>query len=104
MFDSKAKRKTIEFLKHIQVLSQSSSDRIVDGFQRTEKELINEYMAECQELIDYDEWGLGLENLLSNMYEIRFTIDSESIEKIKAAMTECKMNYENWRFIEELVK
>ena len=35
-----AKIKTKEFLRHMQLLGQSSSDRIVDGFQETENVLI----------------------------------------------------------------
>jgi hypothetical protein len=37
---SKAKTKTKDFLIHIRVLGQNSSNRIVDGFQGREKELI----------------------------------------------------------------
>jgi hypothetical protein len=104
MFESKAKITIKEFLRYIQVLSQNASDRIVDGFQETEKELIKRFIADTEELIDYNEWGVGLENLLSNLYEIEFPLDKKAIDLAKVAVKECEMNYDEWMFIEELVK
>ncbi|MBS1507054.1 MAG: hypothetical protein JSS79_10450 [Bacteroidetes bacterium] len=104
MFDTKAKRKTIDFLKHVRVLEQNSTDRIVKGFEKTEKELINEFIVECAEFIDFNEWGVGLEILLDNINEIQFTLDRKAIDLARAAIVECGMNYDDWRFIESLVK
>jgi hypothetical protein len=104
MFDLKAKIKTREFLRHVQVLGQNSSNRIVDGFQKTEKELINKFTADTEELISHNEWGIGLENLLNNLYEIEFRLDMEAIDLVKGAITECKLEYRKWKFIEEMVK
>ncbi len=104
MFDSKAKIKTRDFLRHIEVLGQNSSDRIVEGFQETEKELINKFTADTDDLIDHNEWGVGLENLLSNLYEIKFPLDRKAVDLAKDAINECEMDYDEWTFIEELVK
>ncbi len=104
MVDSKAKIKTRDFLRHIQVLEQNASDRIVDGFQATEKELIKKFTIETEDLIDHNEWGIGLENLLSNLYEIEFPLDRKAVDLAKDAIKECKMNYDDWTFIEELLK
>jgi hypothetical protein len=104
MFESKAKIKTKEFLNHIQVLAQHSSDRIVDGFHETEKELIKRFIADTEELIDHNEWGIGLENLLTNLYEMEFQLDRKAVDLAKIAIEECKMNYDEWAVIEELVK
>jgi hypothetical protein len=104
MFESKAKIKTRNFLRHIELLGQNSSDRIVDGFQETEKELLKQFTAETSDLIEHNEWGVGLENLLTNIYEIEFTVDKKAVELAKDAIEECGLDYSDWTFIEELVK
>ena len=104
MLDLKAKIKTREFLRHIQVLGQNSSDRIVDGFEKTEKELINKFTADTEELMNHNEWGVGLENLLNSLYEIEFRLDMKAVDLAIGAIAECKLDYKKWKFIEELVK
>jgi hypothetical protein len=104
MLESKAKIKTTNFLRHIEHLGQNSSNRIVDGFQRAEKELIKQFTIDTWGLIEHNEWGVGLENLLTNLYEIRFIVDKTAIELAKEAINECGMDYNDWTFIEELVK
>ena len=105
MFDSKAKIKTRNFLRYvIQELGQNSSDRIVDGFQSTEKERIEKFSADTEDLINQNEWGVGLENLLNNLYEIDFVLDKKAIDLAKDALKECGINFNKWKFIEELVK
>jgi hypothetical protein len=104
MLESKAKIKARDFVKHVKVLAQGSSERIVDGFQETEKDLMKRFISDTEELIEYNEWGIGLENLLSNLYEIEFPLDREAVDLAKVAIKECKMNYDHWMFIEELVK
>jgi hypothetical protein len=106
MVQSKEKIKAIEFLRHIEALGQQSSDRSVNGFrgEETEKEFIRKIISETWELIEHNEWGIGLENLLSNLHEIDFKVDGKAIELAKTAIETCKMNYEDWKFIEELKK
>jgi len=104
MFEPKAKLKTKEFLRHIKVLGQDSSDKVIDGFQETEKELMQKFIADTQDLIDHNEWGVGLENLLSNLYEIEFPLDRKAVDLAKDVIKECKMDFGQWTFIEELVK
>jgi hypothetical protein len=104
MFDSKAKIKTKNFLRHIELLGQNASDRIADGFGKTEKELLKQFTADTSDLIEHNEWGVGLENLLANIYEIEFTLDRKAIQLAKDAIQECEMDYNDWTFIEELVK
>lgn len=104
MFDLKEKNKTREFLQHVYVLGQNASDRIVDGFQKTEKELINKFTADTEELMNNNEWGVGLENLLNSLYEIEFRLDMKAVDLARGAIAECKLDYKEWKFIEELVK
>lgn len=104
MFQTKAKLKTKEFLRYIKALGQNSSDRVVPESQQTEKQLMQKFIADTQDLIDHNEWGVGLEDLLSNLYKIEFRLDRKAVELAKDAIKECKMDFEQWKFIEELVK
>ena len=104
MFDSKAKIKTRNFLRHIELLGQNASDRVVDGFEKTEKELLKKFMADASDLIAHNEWGVGLKNLLTNIYEIEFTLDKKAVQLAKDSIEECEMDYNDWTFIDELVK
>jgi hypothetical protein len=104
MFESNGLTKTRDFVKHIELLGQVASDRQVVGFQKTERELVQEFIADTKELIEYNEWGIGLENLMTSLYEIDFKVDSKAIDLAKDAIQGCEMNYERWKFIEELHK
>lgn len=104
MFESKGKVKTNEFVKHVELLMQGASDRFVIEFKRTERELLTEFIADTKELIEYNEWGVGLENLISNLFEINFKVDSKAIDLAKEAIQACGMDYEDWKFFEELRK
>ena len=99
----KSKTKTQNFLRHIELLGQNSSDKVVDGFKETEKELLKQFIADTADLIQHNEWGVGLENLLTNIFEIQFTLDETAVELAKDAIRECGMDYNDWTFIEELV-
>ena len=52
MLEPKAKTKTKNFLRHIELLGQNSTDRIVEGFETTEKELINNSYRTHQTLLN----------------------------------------------------
>jgi hypothetical protein len=104
MLEPKAKTKTTNFLRHIELLGQNSTDRIIEGFEATEKELIKQFISDTSDFIEHNEWGVGLENLLTNIYEIEFPIDQKAIDLAKDSIKECKMDYNDWTFIEELVK
>lgn len=104
MFDTKAKFKVQDFLRHIDFLAQNSPERVIDGLKETEKELIKQFTDETEEFIKHNEWGIGLEILLTNIYEIEFNIDQKAIVLAREAIQECGMKYKDWVFIEELVK
>lgn len=48
--------------------------------------------------------GIVIENLLDNIYEINFKIDRMAVNLAKAAIEECKMDYKEWKFIEDLIE
>lgn len=72
--------------------------------QKNSDNRIREFTGDTWDLIKNNEWGVGLENLLSNIYEIDFTIDEKAVDLAKYAILECKINYNDWIFIGELVK
>jgi hypothetical protein len=96
MFKSSGQKAVERLLKHIDLLSQKSAD--------TQKDLVTKFLADAQENIDYNEWGLAMEMLLENIYETDFRIDSTTIELTKTAFKECQMDYSKFSFIEKLVQ
>ena len=101
-FEPKAKKKTREFVKHINFLSQTCSDEYLDAFGLTKRHLLQKFIAESEEYIKYNEWGVGLEHILVQFYEIRFTIDEKSVQLAKNALQECGYSLKDWSFIDEL--
>ena len=85
-------------------MGQDSSDKVVAGFQGKEKELMLNFIADTEPLVDHNEWGVGLGNLLNNLYEIEFPLDRKAIDLARDAIKECELDYNKWSFIEELVK
>jgi len=60
MFESKSKNKDRGFQEpYIEFLRQNSFDRIVNGFQDTEKESLKQFMTDTSNLIEHNEYGLG---------------------------------------------
>ncbi|SKC78932.1 hypothetical protein SAMN05660236_3837 [Ohtaekwangia koreensis] len=104
MFGYKEKIATKKFVSHIELLAQRRSDRDIIGYQKTEKELMREFIFSTRELVEYNEHGVGLENLLENIYEISFTIDQTGLDLAKEAIKECGMSYQEWSVIEDLVR
>lgn len=102
MIGSKEKIKIKEFVDHISHLVAFAHKQIVDGFQENQKELLTKYLDDTYELIDNNEWGVGLENLLTNLYEIDFVIDQRTIELAFDALKSCGYELDKWKFIEEL--
>lgn len=102
MLKSKAEIKIIEFTNHINSLIPFSHTKIVDGFDKNQKELLKRYIKDTKDLIEYNECVIGLENLLQNIHEIDFKIDEKAIELAKEAIELCSFEYEKWKFIEEV--
>jgi hypothetical protein len=106
MFEEKGKAKTREFVKHVEFLSQRATDRIVMGFrgEETEKVFLKEIIADALELIENNEWGVALENLITNLNEVNFKIDNRAVQLAKRSIEACGLNYDEWNFIEEMTK
>jgi hypothetical protein len=106
MLESKVKEKTKEFVMHIEFLAHRASDRLVHGFrgEETEKQFLQQIIADTWHLFKHNEWVIGLENLISNLHEVDFKIDDKAIRLAKESIEACGLNYNDWRFIEGLRK
>jgi len=102
--ESLGEMRTKEFVRYIETLSKNASDRIVAGFEDSQKEIMERYLVDTWDLIKHNESVIGLENLLNNIYEVDFKIDKKAIELAKAAIQEWGMDYEKWKFIEKLTQ
>lgn len=41
---------------------------------------LKKFTADTEDLIDHNEWGVGLENLLNDLYEIEFPLDRKAVD------------------------
>lgn len=96
MFKSSGQKAVELLIDHIDQLSKESA--------ASQKELMINFLADAKEHSEYNEWGLAMENLLENIYEIDFKVDTTTIQLAKAAFKECQMDYSKFTFIEELVQ
>src|SRR6476619_4592482 len=104
MSESKGKTKTKEFIRHVALLSQSASDRIVFGYrgEEPEKDFLKQIIADASDLVEHNEWGVALENLIDNLYEVDFKIDDMAVMLAEDALKACGFDYADWKCIEEL--
>jgi len=70
----------------------------------TEKAFLNRIIADTRLLMENNEYVVGLENLISNLYEVEFKIDEKGIQLVKESIKSCGLDYNDWRFVEELKK
>ena len=88
-----AKKKVLAFTNEMKLLQKEINN------SRLEK-----FIEDTEELIQHNEYGIALENLISNLYEFEIEINQNQLEIVKEALLEMKMNWDDWKFIEELVK
>ncbi|SDL63775.1 hypothetical protein SAMN05421823_107121 [Catalinimonas alkaloidigena] len=93
MFRNHRKESVKAFIAHIMRLNKT---------QKSEE--VAEWIADAEELVEYNEWGVALENLLVNLYEISFPFDEEACQSAKIALCKIGVDYSSWRFIEEMVR
>ena len=96
MFKLSGQKAVERLVKHIDQLSQKSAS--------IQRDLVTKFLADAQENIDHNEWGLAMEMLLESIYEIDFKVDTTTIELTKTAFNECQMDYSKFIFIEKLVQ
>lgn len=70
------KRKVIDFVNIVDRLSENSQDKEKAAYIENE-------VREARYLIEYNEWFIAFENLLTNLHEINYKMDSELIEYAK---------------------
>ncbi|WP_289055984.1 hypothetical protein [Carboxylicivirga marina] len=102
MIKAKGKIKTQEFVDHLGSLLPLAHTNLIDGFKENQRELLKKSLDDANSLIENNEWGIGLENLLTNLYEIEFNIDNKTVKLAFDALKSCGFKLEEWKFIEEL--
>ena len=96
MFKSSGQKAVERLINHIDLILKNSANG--------QKDLMTKFLADAKETNEYNEWGLAMENLLDNIYEIGFKVDVTTIELAKLAIKECQMDYSKFTFIEKLVR
>lgn len=92
IFKNKAKEKVKAFTNEIEKLNEALGE-----------ENLKQVIQDTNELINHNEYGVALENLLSNLYDFDIKIEQTQLLMAKEALNEMKINWSDWKFIEELV-
>jgi hypothetical protein len=83
-------------INHIALVSNKSDE--------AQKILMIGFLADAKELINHNEWGLAMENLLDSIDKVNFIVDKTTIELTKTAVKECQMDYSKFIYIEKLLE
>ena len=70
-----------------------------DGSERLEY-----ILKDTQELIEYNEAGVALENICQNLYEYSVAISKQDYEVLEKMGTEMKMSSTAWDYLTELIE
>lgn len=85
------KIKTMEFIDHLELLSQNASEDTfhIDsrGEKCNEKQYLKHLVKKARELIDYNEWFVALENTIDNLSEINYKLESRVLNLASEALT-----------------
>jgi hypothetical protein len=63
-----------------------------------------EVITEAKDFLDYDEWGLALETICTQLYEYDVAISDELYKTIERLGQQMKMSSEEWTMLKELVQ
>ena len=90
---TKPKKQVIEFVLSMKQLADANINHpnILQLYK---------WISDAFELIHYNEWGVALEHLLENSYEIDFKLDKKTLQSAKKAILACGMDYNKWKCIE----
>ena len=91
LLNNNGKEKVIEFLNLLKSRNQKLNDERVERF-----------LKEAFELVENNEYGVGLENILENLYEFGINLNQKQITTAKEAIQKMNLNWEEWKFIENL--
>ncbi|WP_299433936.1 hypothetical protein [uncultured Aquimarina sp.] len=92
-------RKTKKLIKSIENRMNS------EGFNSSSKEQIQSILTETNHLIQHGEWFIGFEDMITNLDEIDFKIETDELILIKEIFQKAKVNWtEKWGWIENMVR
>lgn len=90
---NRGKERVRVFLDEIQKMNLKRKNEALEGF-----------IKDTIELVEYNEFGVGLENLLHNLYDFEIRLNSKEINLAKEAIQEMSWEWDQWNFIEELIQ
>lgn len=88
---NRAKEKVEKLIKEIEILQQ-----------RLGNEKLESTLKDVKELVEHNEFGIALENLLTNLYEFEIAISYKQLEITRTAIQAMNLDWGEWSFIEEL--
>lgn len=98
---------TVEIIDHLDAICHSASDRMVTDTS-TEKEYLAFLVREAREYVVYNEWFVGLELILVQLYEIDYKLDAHYIELAHKAIDLVAVSYpqvrKQYAWLDELKK
>lgn len=104
--ENNSEKYTIEFVNYIECLSTTASTNSIAETGYNEKAYLEKLVKDAREYIKYNEWIVGLEILLDNLYEVDYKIDKKYLEIAKNALkaTNNKELIEKYNWVDELKK
>jgi hypothetical protein len=93
LLENKVMKKVKEFINEIKIIQQ-----------QLKVENLEKFIKDSEDLIENNEFGIALENLLTNLYEFEFRLNQKQINIAKEAIKKMNWKWEDWKFIQELVK
>ena len=84
--------------------NDSKISSIPDGFESSVYDSVKVALEDARELCTYGEQRIALENLLSNLIEIGFPINTSILIQAKESLEKMNIDYKEWKYIEELLE
>ncbi len=86
VFKNPKKDLAIAFINEIEILALKMDYGIIHrnstGYESDVKACLEHIVKDSRELIEYNEWGIAIENALVNLYEIDFKLDAAILNPI----------------------
>lgn len=77
-------------------------DHLELNTRKREVELVDRFLYDSREMIESDEWGVALENLLENLNEINYRLDEKEISLVHNSLAAMGIDPKDWNILEGL--
>jgi hypothetical protein len=75
-------------------------ERLLDLLERFRERLPSQDFAHVQEMATHLEWGIGLEDLCTQLYEHSIPVEPSELETIKTLTSAMGLPPATWRFLD----